>query len=182
VLDIGSPLGRELEARVQEGFAVPRGVGEEDADLAVIDFAQAATPLAVDATGVGPLLGKAGGVEDEDTLAVGQLRGDMAAEFVEQGTILPAAGTDEELQGAEFLAGLGGDGFGGLALQGGELALQHSEGMAALLAAVEEGQVTLSEGGQVVHAGADGSGGNDGVAEEGLGCGLLENIHGGLQQ
>ncbi len=46
-----------------------------------------------------------------------------------------------------------GDGFGGLALEAGEFALQKGLGMAPLLGAVEAGEVALDEALQVLRAG-----------------------------
>src|SRR5262249_31784312 len=100
----------------------------------------------------------------------------------EDGAVVPATGADKQLQGAALLAGQGGDGFGGLALQAGELAAQHGQGMVALLGAVEQGEVALGEGGQAVGAGADGVGGNFGDREQGPGVGVVEDVHGGLHK
>src|SRR5207302_362537 len=148
------------------------GVGEEDTHLAIVEFAQAATPLAGYAARLLPLFREAGGVENKDRLGIGQFRADMVAEFLEDGTIVPSAGTDEQLQGAALLAGLGGNGFGGLALQASELAAEDSQGVPALFLAVEKRQVALGEGGEVRGAGRDGCGGKFGVGEQGLGLGM----------
>ena len=134
------------------------------------------------AAGVVALLGEGRGVQDEDAVGVGQLLGDVAAQLVADGGVVPAAGADEQLQGAALLAGLAGDGLRGLALEPGELAAQDGEGVVALLGAVEQGQVALGEGGQAVGAGADGGGRQVGTGEECLGVGVVEDTHGGLQE
>src|SRR5262249_58980045 len=123
------------------------GVGQEDADLAVLDLPQPPAPLAGDAAGGAPLLGEAGGIEDKGTAVVAEFLGHVALEFVQDGAVVPAAGADEQLQGAALLAGLGGDGLGGLALQAGQLAAQDGEGVAALLLAVGGGEGGRGGGG-----------------------------------
>src|SRR5205823_5017275 len=98
---------------------------------AVVHLAEPAAPLAVHAAGLLPLLGEGGTVQDEDGLGVAQFGADLAAEFAQDGLVVPAAGADEQLQGAAFLTGLGGDGLGGLALQATELAAQERAGVVA---------------------------------------------------
>src|SRR5262249_57713458 len=56
---VRGPLGRQVEAVADQGLAAPAGVGQEITDLAVVDLAQAAAPLAGHAAGVVPLLGHA---------------------------------------------------------------------------------------------------------------------------
>jgi hypothetical protein len=62
------------------------------------------------------------------------------------------------LQGTAFLAGSGGDGLGGLALEAGELAREDGEGVVALLFTGEEGEIALGESGEAALAGVDGLG------------------------
>ena len=102
---------------VQRGMAAPAGVEEEDADLAVIDLAQPAAPLPIDAAGFDPLLGETAGVDDEDGAAVAPLGADVAAEFGQQGVVIPGTVADEFLDGPAVDAGVVGDGLGGLALE-----------------------------------------------------------------
>src|SRR3954447_18351932 len=44
-LAVGGPLRGQIEADIDEGVLLARGVAEEDADLAVLDLAQPAAPL-----------------------------------------------------------------------------------------------------------------------------------------
>jgi hypothetical protein len=85
------------------------------------------------------------------------------------------------LQGTALEAGLGGDGFGGLALEAGELAAQDGEGMGALFFPAEAREVALGEGGETVGAGADGLRGEFSISEQGLGVGVVEDVHSGLR-
>ena len=48
-----------------------------------------------------------------------------------------------------------------------------------LLGPAEAGQVALEERGEPVLAAADGLGGQDGVGQEGLGVGVIQERHGG---
>ena len=120
-------FGRYRRASTQ-GAAAPGGVGQEVADLAVVDLAQAAAPLAGHAAGGVPLLGEGRAVQDEDAVGVAQFLGDVAAQFGPDGVVVPAAVADELLQVAALEPGLRGDGLGGLTLQAGELALQGWSG------------------------------------------------------
>jgi hypothetical protein len=90
---------------------------------------------------------------------VAQLLPDVAAELGQDGGVVPAAVADEQLERAAVEPGLGGDRLGRLPVQPGELAAEHDQGMVALLAAVEVGQVAGGERLQPAAAAADGVGG-----------------------
>lgn len=157
-------------------------LGQEDTDLAVIDLAQPAAPLPGHAAGRRALLGKPRPVQDEDPLVVAQFLGDVAPQFAPDGVVVPPAGADEQLQGPPFEAGLGGDGLGGLALEASELALEDDAGVLALLLAVEEGEVAPDEVLQAGGAGVEVVGGELGIAEQGPGVGVIEQVHSGLRK
>ncbi len=167
---------------IEQGLAARAGVGQEDAHLTVVELAQTATPLAGDPAGLLPLLGEGGTVQDEGRVGMPQFRADVAAQLLPDGAVVPAAGADEELQGSALLARLGGDGFGGLALQAGELAAQQGEGMRALFVAGEAREVAGRELLQAAGAGADGGRRKFGVLEQGLRIGVVEHVHGGLHK
>src|SRR5207253_1085205 len=63
---VGSPVVSQVQAPLHQGTAARGGVGQEDAHLAVVHFAEAAAPLAGHTTGSRAFLGEATGVEDED--------------------------------------------------------------------------------------------------------------------
>ena len=73
--------------------------------------------------------------------------------------------------------GLDGDRLGGLALQAAEPAADDQGGRGPLLDAVEPRQVALEEGRQAVGPVPDGVGGDDGVGQEGLGLGMIQERH-----
>src|SRR5262249_26208579 len=52
---VAGPALRQVEPAVERGVAAPGGVGEEDADLAVVDLAEPAAPLPRDPARLGPL-------------------------------------------------------------------------------------------------------------------------------
>src|SRR5262249_10938148 len=112
-------------------------------------------------------------------VGVAQFVADVGAQRAADVAIVPRAAADEQLQGAAFLAGLVGDGFGGLALQSAELAAAGGAGGAALLGAGEVGQVAGQVGFQGGGAGADGVRAEVGVVEQGLGIGVFEQVHDG---
>jgi hypothetical protein len=68
---VGPGLG-QVERAVDEGMAVPRHVGREDADLAIGDLARRAGVLSPNATGGLALLEKAGLVDHQHRIRVGQ--------------------------------------------------------------------------------------------------------------
>ena len=172
-LVVGPILG-QVEPAVQRGVAGLGGVGQEDADLAVVDLAQPAAPLAIDAAGLGPLLGEAAGVDDHDAVGVGQFLADVLPQFGHHGLVVPLAGADEELDRLAGQPGLDGDRLGGLAFQAAEPAADDQGRGGPLLDAVEPGQVALEEGRQAVGLARDGIGGDHGVRQDGLGLGMIQ--------
>src|ERR671911_497390 len=104
---------------VQRGVA-GGGVGEEDAELAVVLLAQPAAPPPGHPARLAARLGEAAGVEDQDRLRVGEDLPDVAAEFGHDGLVVPAACADEELDGLAVDSGLDGDRLAGLPLQAAE--------------------------------------------------------------
>ena len=81
-LAILGPLGGQIEPEIDQGVLDIGDVAEVDADLAVLDFAEAAAPLSLDADGGVPLLGKCRGVEDEHGVGAADDGGDLAVQFV----------------------------------------------------------------------------------------------------
>src|SRR5271170_3818946 len=69
------PVLGQVETGVEQGLAVGTGIGEEDADLTVIDFAEPTAPLPVHTAGILSFLGEGGPVENEDALGMPQLLG-----------------------------------------------------------------------------------------------------------
>jgi hypothetical protein len=119
---VGGPVPVRIETGVERGFAATAGIGQKDAGPTVLDLARAAAPLTGHAARLGSLPGEAGGVQDKDAFGIGQPLGDVAAQFLPDGPIVPASGADEQLEGATLPAGGRGDRLGGLALQASELA------------------------------------------------------------
>src|SRR5205085_10451623 len=134
-------------------------------------------PLAGHPAGGGALLGEAAAVHDQDTAGVAQFLGDMAAEFGHDGLVVPDALADEVLDRFAGVAGLVGDGLGGLALKAAEAALEDQGGQVALLAAVEQREVAPQELRQMLLAVADGGRAEDGVGQQFLGLGFVQQGH-----
>ena len=122
-------------------------------------------------------MGKPLGSRTRTAARVAQLLADVAAEFGHDGLVVPPAGADEVLDRLAVDAGLDGDRLAGLALQAAEQAADDEGGVGPLLGAVEAGQVALQEGGEPVLAAADLLGGQDGVGQEGLGVGVIQERH-----
>jgi hypothetical protein len=88
---------RQVERAVDEGVPVPRGVGREDADLAVGDLARRPGVLPRDAAGRLALLQEAGLVEHQHGVRVGQGLQRVVARHVAQAVRLPAAPAEDRL-------------------------------------------------------------------------------------
>src|SRR5205814_8214353 len=110
----------QIQAAVQRRVPAGGGVGEEDAELAVVLLAEPAAPLSRHPARLTPRLGEAAGVEDQDRLRVGQDLADMAAQFGHDGLVVPPAGTDEVLDRLAVNAGLDRDRLAGLPLPSAE--------------------------------------------------------------
>src|SRR5512144_275595 len=160
---VGRPVLGQVQPPIDQGTAAGGGIGQEDSDLAVLDLAQPAAPLAGHATGGGPLLDEAAAVQDRDRLGVGQLVADVRAQLVDDAGVVPGAGADTGLDGLAVQSGLGSDRLAGLALQSAEEAVNDRTGMGLLFGAVEAREVASEEVGQAALAAFDGLGGHGGV-------------------
>ena len=72
------PVLGQGQAEVEQGMVVARDVAHEDADLAVVDLAPVAAPLALDAHRMRPALGEATRIEGDDTIGFTQLLGHLS--------------------------------------------------------------------------------------------------------
>ena len=142
---VGPFLGQE-QPPVHEGVALGRAVVGEDGDLAVVGPAQGAGVLALDADGLGPLLGEAGLVGVPDGVVVGQHLQHAAAHLVEDLGVGPGAGGEEGLEGADGPAAHGlGDVLGVAPLAAVEQPLDEAAGVGLVLVAAEEGGEAVEE-------------------------------------
>jgi hypothetical protein len=103
----------------------------------------------------------------------------VAAELGQDRLVVPPAGADEELDRLAVDARLDRDRLARRAPQAAEQAPDDEGGAGAPLGAAEAGQRAAEEGGEAILAAADGLGGEDGVGQEGLGSGMIEERHGG---
>jgi len=176
-LGVLGPFPRQIELAIDQHGPPSGGVGEEDADLTVLDLTQSSAPLARDPTTLGPLLGEGAGIEDQDRLAIPQDPADVAPQLHQDRIVVPLARADEELDVLVLDPGAVGDRFGGLALQVAEEAPNDQGGVVALLLAIEVGEVTAEEPPQAVATAPNGLGCEDRILEEGLGVGMVEQRH-----
>ena len=103
---VGPVFGQE-QLTVQAAVSLPARVSQKDADLAVIDFAQAAAPRTGHSAGGVAFLGEGAAVQDEDGVGVGPGIADVATELVHDRFIVPRRPADEGLKGlraTNFLA------------------------------------------------------------------------------
>ena len=114
-------------------MALAGDVAQVDADLAVLDLSEASAPLALDADGLGALLGEGGGGEDEDAVGLAQLGPDLAGQLGDEGPVVPEYLADELLESLAFAVVQVGDGLDILASQVGEQAADVVVGVGTLL-------------------------------------------------
>jgi hypothetical protein len=93
---VGPDLG-QIQCPVDEAMAVPGHVGREDPDLAVGDLAGRARVLARDAAGRLTLLEKAGLVEHQHGILLGQALDRVVTHEVAERVGLPAAAAEDGL-------------------------------------------------------------------------------------
>ena len=133
--------------------------------------------LAFDTAGVRALLGEVRAVADEHPIGFGPGLDDVLTQSVEQRAVLPGGDTDEVLQAFARDAEEVGDGFAGLARQGGQFALEDQLGVAALLLALEERQVTAEEWLNTLGQLLQNLRGDDSVVKEGLSFRVFQYGH-----
>ena len=140
VIGVRSTFQGQKQTVGHQSLATWGGIGQEDANLAVVNLAEVAIPLPLHATGSTAFLGDGRGVQDQDSPGIAQFVADVLAQFVEDGVVTPQAGADKLLQGPSFLVCLACDGLGGFAFQTGEFAAQDGVGVFPQLLAVEKGR------------------------------------------
>ena len=82
-------------------MALAGGIGEEHPHLAVVPPAQCARVLPPDSGGVGPLLGKAGVVEDQDSTLGAQMFPHEPLQLVDAALVIPGGVAEKFLQPAD---------------------------------------------------------------------------------
>jgi hypothetical protein len=149
------PFPGRVEPAGQRCVPLGRGIGQEDADPAILRLVQPAAPLAGHAATLPALLGKRGTVQDDDAAGLSEFLGDRLADLGDHRLIVPNPLADEHRKVLAGDAGPGGDGLDGLPLQATEQAPDERGGMARLLLAVEQGEVAFQESSDVVTATTD---------------------------
>src|SRR6185312_11233339 len=89
-------LGK-IKSRVNDRVFLSRSVCHVDSDLTVLDLPDPAAPLTRHADRLGPLLGKARGVEHEHAIRFTQFRTDLSRQCHEQRPMVPWDIADEFL-------------------------------------------------------------------------------------
>src|SRR5881409_3601793 len=74
---VSCPVRRQRQAAVEQGMVVLRDVAHEDPDLAGVDLAPVAAPLALHSHRMRAALGKTAGIEGDDTIGLTQLLGHL---------------------------------------------------------------------------------------------------------
>ena len=177
-LAVGGPLPGQVEPDIHQGVLAAGGVTEVDADLAVVDLAQAATPLPLHAHRRGPLLGKGGGVEDQHRVGLRQFGPHLPSQLGQQGTVVPVGLADELLQALALAVMQVGARLGILAGQVGEQALDIVAGIGTLLRRVQGLDKRLQEGFQAGQDSPQQAGWDLGIVQQFLQAEAIASLHG----
>ena len=108
-------------------------------------------------------------------MRVSQFLTDMATQLGHDILVVPLAGADEGLDRLAMNASLDGDRLAGLALQATDQPAEDQVGVGPVFGPVEVGQVAFEEGGEPILAALDCFGGQDGVGQEGLSVGMVDD-------
>src|SRR5262252_8822153 len=86
---VSCPLPRQGQPEVEQGMVMVRDVAHKHTDLAVVDLAPVAAPLALHAHRMRPALGEAAGIEGDDAIGGAQPLGHLSDSYGYQGTMIP---------------------------------------------------------------------------------------------
>ena len=104
----------------------------------------------------------------------------MGPQLGHDGLVVPLAAADKELDRLAGQSGLDGDRLAGLSLHAAQETTDDQGGVVTLLDAVEARKVPLEEARHAVGTVTDRVGGDDGVVQEGLSLGMIQERHDGV--
>src|SRR5450755_297121 len=133
---LGPFLGK-IKTCIDQSLFLPGDVSHEDADLAVLDLAEPATPLSCHADRFGPLLGERRRVENDHGVRLAEVLTNLMGQGGEQRLVIPGDCPDEVLQALALLVMEVGNRLAGLAWEFGKEARHVFSGMTSLLSLVE---------------------------------------------
>src|SRR5262245_45712067 len=96
-LCIPCPVLGQGQAEVEQGMIMARDVPHEDADLAVVDLAPVATPLALHTDRMRTALGEAARIKGDDPIGFPQPLGHLSHQYRDQRAMIPGRCADEVL-------------------------------------------------------------------------------------
>ena len=105
-------------------MVVARDVPHEDANLAVVDLAPVATPLALHSHRMCAALGEAAGIKSDDAIGFPQPLDHLPNQHAHQRAMIPGGGADELLQDEALDIDQGRNHLGVLAWQVGQQSLK----------------------------------------------------------
>lgn len=97
------PFLRQIQSSVYQDVVDPRHVGHVDGDLAVVDLAQTATPLAGHAHRLLALLGKRRRIKHDHAIVFAKFRADLPSQLRHQRRVVPRGAAHEVLQRVALL-------------------------------------------------------------------------------
>ena len=121
---VSCPLLGQGQTEVEQGMVVARDVAHEHPDLAVVNLAPVAAPLALHPHRMGATLGKTARIKGDDTIGFSQPLDPLSDQHRHQWPMIPGDGTDEVLDDLSLHIDQRRDFFGILALQVGQQPLE----------------------------------------------------------
>src|SRR5262245_15802921 len=109
---VAGPFLRQGQPEVEQGMLLFSNVAHEDPDLAGVDFAPVATPLAFDPDCMGTTLGKTARIEGEDAIGLAQSMRHLRHQDLDQRAMIPWGGADAFLDDQSLNIDESGDVFG----------------------------------------------------------------------
>src|SRR5215208_6698348 len=97
-LAIVDPFFWQIQLAIKQRVALRRGVGQKDADLAVLNPPGGTTILACHASGMATFLEKASLINHSHSISIGQIVGHIAAQFVAQQIGIPVRAPKQVLK------------------------------------------------------------------------------------
>src|SRR5262249_13855575 len=163
---VACPFLGEIQPEVEQGMLIITNVAPEDADLAVVDFAPLATPLAFDPDRMGAELGETTRIEGDNAIGLAQAMDHLRHQHFDQRAMIPWRSADECLQDLSLDIDERGDVFGIFPGQVRQQPLEIEVQVALSGLGLQRLSVGYDERGQTVDHRVEDVRGNDAVAQQ----------------
>jgi hypothetical protein len=164
-LRVPYPLLGQVDAEVEQSVLVARDVPHEDADLAIVNLAAVATPLAFHAHRVRAPFGEAAGIEGDNAIGFPQPFDHLSDQHLDQRPVIPGRSADEVLHDQALDINERRDVLGILAWQVGQESYEVEIHIALASLGLESVLIGYDEVAQMVHHVVEHMGRHDAVTQ-----------------